>query len=84
VVKVELPKFELGDDNASSAKTEDHTAWFDGQQMDTPIYDRAKLRPGHKINGPAIVTQKDSTTVILPDHSGKVDEYLNILIYPNS
>jgi N-methylhydantoinase A len=84
VVKVELPKFELGDDNSSSAKTEDHSAWFDGHQMNTPIYDRAKLRPGHKIMGPAIITQKDSTTVILPDHSGKVDEYLNILIYPNS
>ena len=84
VRKVELPKFETGDENADGAKYEDHTAWFDGKQLETPIYDRAKLRPGHKIAGPAIVTQKDSTTVILPDHHGKVDEYLNILIYPNN
>ena len=83
VRKVELPKFAAGDGDASSAKTEDHTAWFEGKQMSTPIYDRAKLTPGHKIAGPAIITQKDSTTVILPDHHGKVDEYLNILIYPN-
>ncbi len=83
VRKVELPKYEKGDENASSAITEMYQAWFDGKQMDTNIYDREKLRHGHKINGPAIVTQKDSTTVILPNHHGKVDAYLNILIYPN-
>lgn len=83
VRKVELPKFESGDEDATSAMTEMYQAWFDGKQVDTKIYDRDKLRPGHKIAGPAIVTQKDSTTVILPDHHGKVDGYLNILIYPN-
>lgn len=83
VKKVELPKFEEGDENADSAVTEMHQAWFDGKQMDTKIYDRDKLKTGHTIQGPAIVTQKDSTTVILPEHHGKVDEYLNILISPN-
>ncbi len=84
VRKIELPKFEVGDENAESAIAEQHTAWFDGKQLNTPIYDRAKLRAGHKIIGPAIITQKDSTTVVLPDHHGKVDSYLNILIYPNA
>jgi N-methylhydantoinase A len=83
VRKVELPKFEMVDDNADAAITESHVAWFEGKPMDTPVYERSKLHPGHKIAGPAIVTQKDSTTVILPDHYGKVDQYLNILIYPN-
>lgn len=83
VRKVELPKFDMGDENAESAITEKHPAWFDGKEMETPIYDRAKLKPNHRIEGPAIITQKDSTTVILPAHHGKVDEYLNILIRPN-
>jgi N-methylhydantoinase A len=83
VRKVELPKYEKGDENADSAKVEDHTAWFDGKELSAPIYDRSKLKPNHKIQGPAIITQKDSTTVILPEHHGKVDEYLNMLIYPN-
>ena len=83
VRKIELPKFDAGDDAANSAITETRTAWFDGKEMETPIYDREKLRPHHKISGPAIITQKDSTTVILPDHHGTVDEYLNILIRPN-
>jgi N-methylhydantoinase A len=84
VRKIELPKFELGGENADGAIVEKHTAWFDGKQMETNIYDREKLGAGNKIGGPAIVTQKDSTTVILPDHHGKVDAYLNILIYPNN
>jgi N-methylhydantoinase A len=52
--------------------------------IETTLYDRDKLRPGHVVNGPAVITQKDATTVILPEHCGKVDNYLNILIYPNS
>ncbi len=83
VRKVELPKFESGDENATSAIVEMYQAWFDGKQLDTNIYDRKQLKPNHRIAGPAIITQKDSTTVILPAHHGKVDEYLNILIYPN-
>ncbi len=83
VTKVELPKYDAGDENADSAKVQDHKAWFEGKELDTPIYDRDKLKSGHTIKGPAIVTQKDSTTVILPDHHGKVDEYMNILISPN-
>jgi N-methylhydantoinase A len=48
--------------------------------MSTPIYDRDRLRPGHLIDGPAIVVQDDSTVVIEPDYVGAVDEYANIII----
>ena len=46
------------------------------------IYARAKLRAGDLIPGPAIVTEMDSTTVILAGHAGKVDRHGNILINP--
>lgn len=83
VKKVELPKFEKGDETAESAVTDTSEAWFDGEKLDTKIYDRNRLRPGHRVEGAAIILQKDSTTVILPEHHGTVDDYLNILIYPN-
>ena len=41
------------------------------------------LKAGHRIPGPAVITQADSSTLILPDHYGEVDPYLNILIWPN-
>jgi N-methylhydantoinase A len=35
------------------------------------------------LEGPAIVTEMDSTTLILPGHSGEVDTFGNILVRPN-
>ena len=37
-----------------------------------PIYDRAKLRAGDVVTGPAIVTEMDSTTLVLPGHAATV------------
>ena len=56
--------------------------FFDGQFMTTSTYDRDRLRPGNRIPGPAVVTQRDSTTVVHPGHEGEVDPHLNILIRP--
>jgi N-methylhydantoinase A len=53
---------------------------FAGQSRSTPIFDRERLRPGHRIDGPAIVVQDDSTAVVEPGHAGVVDEYANIII----
>ncbi|MEM9198423.1 MAG: hydantoinase/oxoprolinase family protein, partial [Pseudomonadota bacterium] len=44
------------------------------------LYDRAHLGPGHRIAGPAIVEQMDSTTLILPGQTAAVDAFLNLLI----
>ena len=49
-------------------------------EFSTPHYDRAGLLSGNEIVGPAIVEQKDSTTVIPPGFAGKVDDYGNIVI----
>jgi N-methylhydantoinase A len=47
---------------------------------DISIYDRARLRSGHRVTGPAILEQEDSTTVIPPGWTGVVDSYLNMII----
>ena len=46
------------------------------------IYDRNKLHSKHLISGPAIVSEMDSTTVILPKHEAAVDEVGNLIINP--
>ena len=38
--------------------------------------------PGNRFAGPAIVTEFDSTTVVLPGYVAEVDRYSNILITP--
>ncbi len=48
--------------------------------IDTAIYDRALLRPGHVVTGPALIEEIASTTVIAPGSEGTVDEFGNIII----
>lgn len=44
-----------------------------------PVYDRARLRPGHRVRGPAVIEQFDSTTLVLPGQTASVDA-LGILV----
>ena len=68
--------------DSSHAVIDEHKVYFEGNWIPTKIYEREKLRPNNQIEGPAIVTESDSTTVILSGHQAKVDRYLNILINP--
>jgi N-methylhydantoinase A len=54
--------------------------YFAGHWHDTPIYGRDLLRAGHRLEGPAIVEQLDSTTVILPGQQAEIDAQGNILV----
>ena len=56
--------------------------YHDSQWHDIKIYDRAKLSAGLTILGPAIVSEMDSTSVILPDHQALVDKVGNLIINP--
>lgn len=80
----EMPAIKVpeGDGDPSQAKVSDHTMWANGEKHAAAIYDRARLEAGDKIPGPCIVTEMDSTAVILPDHVGTVDAYGTILINP--
>ncbi|MFQ5524712.1 MAG: hydantoinase/oxoprolinase family protein [Thermoanaerobaculia bacterium] len=69
--------------DASGAVVEEHKVYFEGDWLPTKIYDRAKLQAGNRIEGPAIVAEYDSTTVVLEGYSAEVDRYLNILINPS-
>ena len=47
-------------------------------------YARADLRPGTRITGPSIVTEFDSTTVVLEGYTAEIDRYFNLLIRPEA
>ncbi|KWV90977.1 hydantoinase/oxoprolinase family protein [Erythrobacter sp. YT30] len=73
----ELPK---GDGDPAAAKIRDHTLWMDGEERAAVIYDRAKLKQGDIIPGPAIITEMDSTTLVENGCTASVDKVGNILI----
>ncbi|MFT4252656.1 MAG: hypothetical protein QM608_09245, partial [Caulobacter sp.] len=80
----EIPALEIekGDGDPSRAKIRDHEVWADGGMKPAAIYDRSKLRAGDRVPGPAIITEMDSTTLVLPDCEALVDAYGVILINP--
>lgn len=48
--------------------------------FETPYYDRAALPAGRAIDGPAILLQADSTTVVPPDWRFEVDRFGNVIM----
>jgi len=54
-------------------------AYFNaGKPCEAPVWHRGDLPPGMRIEGPAIIEEKTSTTVLYPGQRAQVDEYLNI------
>lgn len=82
---VEKPAFEKYEDEGSDATDAliDQRRVYQpevGQYVESPVYDRERLRSGNAISGPAIVEQMDSTTLLLPGQMARVDQHLNLVI----
>ncbi len=52
----------------------------EGGFVAVPLYDRTLLAPEHVVEGPAVIEQMDSTTLVLPNQKATVDTYLNLMI----
>jgi N-methylhydantoinase A len=44
------------------------------------VYDRYSLSPGMQMHGPAVIEERESTTVVGPDARAVVDSYMNLVI----
>jgi N-methylhydantoinase A len=84
VQKPELPTGALDGTDPSGAVVEEHAILFEGRNVPTRIYDRTRLSPGARIPGPAVVTEFDATTVVLPGFVAEVDIHFNLLINPEA
>ncbi|CAO1649537.1 hydantoinase/oxoprolinase family protein [Parasphingorhabdus sp. NYA22] len=76
------PVIEKGEADPSSAKTRDHQLYMDGKMQDAVIYDRALLKAGNRVAGPAIITEMDSTTLVHSGCDALVDDHGNLIINP--
>jgi N-methylhydantoinase A len=52
--------------------------WSAREASDVPVFRREGLNPGMRIDGPAVIEEKTSTTVLCPGQHAMIDEYLNI------
>jgi N-methylhydantoinase A len=71
-VPVEKPELDEPDPT-SEASAGKRKANFDGEWVEVPVLDREKMGQGSEVAGPAIVEFRESTCVVRPSWSGKVD-----------
>jgi N-methylhydantoinase A len=67
-----IPK--LGVATGAKPRCDSRPVYFGGSFRDTPIYDRSTLPAGFRLDGPAVVEEFGSTTVVFPDQRLEVDE----------
>jgi N-methylhydantoinase A len=82
----ELARRPRGRGGADGARTGDRAALFADWAglRPVPVYAREGLSPGHRLAGPAIVEQDDSTVVVEPGQEAAVDDWGNLLITPGA
>lgn len=82
VPRVETRRAERGDGDVERAAKGTRDVFLDEQRGFTPVtvYDRALLRAGDELAGPAIVEQMDTTTVLLPGDACRVDDWGNLVL----
>ena len=79
---VSAEEIPAGGPDPGGAATGTTAIWVDDADAIATLYERSRLRAGNRLTGPAIVTEMDSTTLILPGHTGEIDQFGNILIRP--
>ena len=80
----EVASIPLGDGDGSVEPDSTHEIYVSGGMVTAGIYDRARLRAGDVVVGPAVITEMDSTTLVLPDHEATVHPSGSLLINPTS
>jgi N-methylhydantoinase A len=79
--KAELRRYDAAANGAGPRDT--RLVVFDGsaEAVQTPVFARDALPAGTAIEGPAVIDQLDSTTLVPPGVRAEVDEWLNIRIH---
>jgi N-methylhydantoinase A len=80
--RVVLQKFQSGGGEPDAAvKATRQMYWPEHRAyVESPVFDRYRLMPGTQIVGPAIVEERESTTVVPPRCTAVVDDWLNLTV----
>ena len=71
------------DGSAEATPVETRDVHFDGASRETPLFRRDDLGAGAQIEGPAIVEEFGSTTVVFPRWKVRVDDFGNLILEKN-
>jgi N-methylhydantoinase A len=79
IERPELPKLAPQAGTTPACKSV-RPVFLDGIWLDTPVYDRAALPAGHRLDGPAVIEEFGSTTVVWPGQWLEVDPHGIMLV----
>jgi N-methylhydantoinase A len=65
---------------AQAAVLKTRPVWFGRKPLRTLIYEREHLPPGARLQGPAVIVEYSSTTVVPPDFTCYADQYMNLVL----
>ena len=82
VAKVEPVRVNLREDPEPAPTAVRSAIFEDSKVYETPIHDRSALSAGHMLQGPIIIEQFDTTTVVPPGWHVSIDAYANLVIRP--
>jgi N-methylhydantoinase A len=71
----------LGTAGADHALSGTRRAYFAGDFHDVPVYEGLQLKPGNRLQGPAIVVQPTTTIIVPGDFELTCDAFANYLMY---
>ena len=81
VPEVWIPKHKRGDKSARGARKGTRPVYYEGRGfIMAPVYERDRLKPGNLVNGPCIIEEIISSTVVIPGATAKVDTWGNVII----
>ena len=64
----------------TTTQTGSRLVYLEGRLEETPVFDRFSLAVKTVIKGPAIIEQADTTTLVLPRQTARVDEWGNLIL----
>ncbi|MDQ0316846.1 hydantoinase/oxoprolinase family protein [Amorphus orientalis] len=77
---IDLRAFRPGEGSLEAARSGTRSVYYDGSWLETPIFVREALPADAVIDGPAIVEQPDSTLVLDPRSTARIDAIGNIVV----
>ncbi len=78
--KFELKEIENPAESSDDALIGERRVYLNGDDLTLSVYNKQKLSPRFKINGPAIIEDPTSTVLVLDTQKVSVDKYGNVII----
>jgi N-methylhydantoinase A len=80
--KPKVPKHRSGGADPKRAEIKRKKIYFEGKLCPSRVYERALLRAGNRVPGPALIFEYSASTAIPPGYGCAVDGYRNLILEP--